>query len=428
MADASVLNRITQTLATEIAAQTRQVEAAVALLDEGATVPFIARYRKEVTGGLDDTQLRKLEERLGYLRELEDRRAAVIESIRSQHKLGDELEARIQAATTKAEVEDLYLPYKPKRRTKAEIARERGLGPLADSLLTDRSQVPQDAAAAFVSGEVMDAKMALEGARDILAERFAEDAELLGRLRQYLRERAVLKSRVFDGKQEAGAKFSDYFEHQEPWAKVAGHRALAMMRGRNEEILLLEIEADADDASPLKPVERMIAAAQRIPASANGTAADAWLTDVARWTWRVRLQTSLSVDLMLELRSRAEAEAIEVFAKNLKDLLLAAPAGSKPTLGLDPGIRTGVKLAAIDGTGKLVETATVYPFQPKNDVRGAQAEIARLIKKHGIELIAIGNGTASRETEKLVTELLTALPIEQRPRKVVVSEAGASVY
>ena len=425
MADASV-HRITETLANEISAQRRQVEAAVALLDEGATVPFIARYRKEVTGGLDDTQLRKLEERLGYLRELEDRRAAVIDSIRTQNKLSDDLEARIQAATTKAEVEDLYLPYKPKRRTKAEIARERGVGPLAELLLTDRRQVPQEAAAAFVSGEVTDAKMALEGARDILAERFAEDAELLGRLRQYLRERAVLKSRVFDGKQEAGAKFSDYFEHQEPWAKVAGHRALAMMRGRNEEILLLEIEADADDPAPVKPVERMIATAQKIP-SANGTAADAWLMDVARWTWRVRLQTSLSVDLMLELRSRAEAEAIEVFAKNLKDLLLAAPAGSKPTLGLDPGIRTGVKLAAIDGTGKLVETATVYPFQPKNDVRGAQAEIARLIKKHGIELIAIGNGTASRETEKLVTELLGALP-EPRPRKVVVSEAGASVY
>ena len=424
---ASIRHRITQTLATDIAAQPRQVESAIALLDEGATVPFIARYRKEITGGLDDVQLRKLEERLGYLRELEDRRAAVIDSIRSQGKLNDDLESKLQAATTKAEVEDLYLPYKPKRRTKAEIARERGLGPLAELLLTDRSQVPVEAAAAFVAGEVTDAKMALEGARDILSERFAEDAELLGRLRQHLRDKALLKSRVFDGKQEAGAKFSDYFEHQESWAKVAGHRALAMMRGRNEEVLLLEIEADADDPSPVKPVERMIAAANGIR-SADASAADAWLMDVARWTWRVRLQTSLSVDLMLELRSRAEAEAIEVFAKNLKDLLLAAPAGSKPTLGLDPGIRTGVKVAAIDGTGKLVETATVYPFQPKNDVRGAQAEIARLIKKHGIELIAIGNGTASRETEKLVTELLTVIPEPQRPRKVVVSEAGASVY
>ena len=435
MADASVVlssatrRRITDTLATDISAQPRQVESAVALLDEGATVPFIARYRKEVTGGLDDTQLRKLEERLGYLRELEDRRAAVLESIRSQNKLTDELENKLQAATTKAEVEDLYLPYKPKRRTKAEIARERGLAPLAELLWSDRAQVPLDAAAAYVQGEVTDAKMALDGARDILTERLAEDADLLGRLRRHLRDRAVLKSRVFDGKQEAGAKFSDYFEHQESWAKVAGHRALAMMRGRNEEILLLEIEADADDPAPIKPVEKMIAAALevRVADNAKHTACDAWLIDVARWTWRVRLQTSLSVDLMLELRSRAEAEAIEVFAKNLKDLLLAAPAGSKPTLGLDPGIRTGVKVAAIDGTGKVVETATVYPFQPKNDVRGAQAEIARLIRKHGIELIAIGNGTASRETEKLVADLLPSLP-EPRPRKVVVSEAGASVY
>ncbi|MCC2656333.1 MAG: RNA-binding transcriptional accessory protein [Panacagrimonas sp.] len=435
MADASAVlssatrRRITDTLATDISAQPRQVESAVALLDEGATVPFIARYRKEVTGGLDDTQLRKLEERLGYLRELEDRRTAVIESIRSQNKLTDELENKLQAATTKAEVEDLYLPFKPKRRTKAEIARERGLAPLAELLLSDRTRVPLDAAAGYVQGEVTDAKMALEGARDILTERLAENADLLGRLRQHLRDRAVLKSRVFDGKQEAGAKFSDYFAHQESWSKVAGHRALAMMRGRNEEILLLEIEADADDPAPIKPVEKMIATALevRVADNAEHTACDAWLIDVARWTWRVRLQTSLSVDLMLELRSRAEAEAIEVFAKNLKDLLLAAPAGSRPTLGLDPGIRTGVKVAAIDGTGKVVETATVYPFQPKNDVRGAQAEVARLIRKHGIELIAIGNGTASRETEKLVADLLASLP-EPRPRKVVVSEAGASVY
>ena len=418
-------HRITATIATEIAAQARQVEAAVALLDEGATVPFIARYRKEVTGGLDDTQLRRLEERLGYLRELEDRRAAVIESIRSQDKLTEDLETRLQAATTKAEVEDLYLPYKPRRRTKAEIARERGLEPLADQLLSDRSRVPQEAAAAFVAGEVTDVKMALEGARDILVERFAEDAGLLGQLRQYLREHAVLKSSVFDGKQDAGAKFSDYFAHQESWARVAGHRALAMMRGRNEDVLMLEIEVDAEDPSPVKPVERLIAASQDI--RPDGTVADAWLMEVVRWTWRVRLSMSLSVDLMMELRQRAEAEAIEVFARNLKDLLLAAPAGSKPTLGLDPGIRTGVKVAAIDGTGKLVETATVYPFQPRNDVRGAQAEIARLIGKHGIELVAIGNGTASRETEKLVTDLLTQLP-EPRPRKVVVSEAGASVY
>ncbi len=417
--------QIQHTIAGEIAAQVRQVAAAVALLDEGATVPFIARYRKEITGGLDDTQLRKLEERLGYLRELEDRRAAVIDSIRSQDKLVPDLEARLLAATTKSEIEDLYLPYKPKRRTRAEIAKERGLEPLADLLLSDRSQNPPEAALAFVVGEVADAKTALDGARDILMERFAEDARLLGSLRQYLRDRGVLRARVAEGKQEAGAKFSDYFDHQEPWAKVAGHRALAMMRGRNEEILSLDIEVDADDVSAWKPVERMIAASQDI--RIDGTAADAWLMSVVRWTWRVKLSLNLSVDLMMELRQRAEAEAIEVFARNLKALLLAAPAGSRVTLGVDPGIRTGVKLAVVDGTGKLLETATVYPFQPRNDARGAQIELARLIKQHDIALIAIGNGTASRETEKLVADLLPLLP-EPRPRKVVVSEAGASVY
>jgi len=422
---ARVRQSIVATIAAEIGAQPRQVAAAVDLLDEGATVPFIARYRKEATGGLDDTQLRQLDERLGYLRELEDRRASVIASIREQGKLNDALEAQLLAATTKAEVEDLYLPYKPKRRTRAEIARERGLEPLADLLLNDRSQIPASAAAAFIQGEVTDAKIALDGARDILAERFSEDAALLGRLRQHLREHGVLRARVVEGKEEAGAKFSDYFDHREPWAKAAGHRALAMMRGRNEEVLSLEIEIDADDESPIKPVERMIAQTQNI--RADGGDADAWLMAVARWTWRVKLSLSLSLDLMLELRTRAEAEAIDVFARNLKDLLLAAPAGARATLGLDPGIRTGVKVAACDATGKLLETATIYPFQPRNDVRGAQAELARLIKKHGIELIAIGNGTASRETEKLVTELLPALP-EPKPRKVVVSEAGASVY
>ena len=416
---------ILKTIAGEINAQPRQVEAAVGLLDEGATVPFIARYRKEITGGLDDTQLRRLEERLGYLRELEDRRATVIESIRSQGKLTGELEARLSAATTKSDIEDLYLPYKPKRRTRAEIARERGLEPLADLLLQNRTLTPADAAQAYIRGEVADAKAALDGARDILTERFAEDAALLGRLRQYLRDRGVLQSRVMDGKADAGVKFSDYFEHQEPWAKVAGHRALAMMRGRNEEILALDIEIDADDTGPFKPVEHMIAATQAI--RADGTVADHWLMGVVRWAWRTKLSLNLSVDLMVELRHRAEQEAIEVFARNLKDLLLAAPAGARPTLGLDPGIRTGVKVAAIDSTGKLLETATVYPFQPRNDVRGAQTELARLIKRHGIELIAIGNGTASRETEKLVADLLPLLP-EPCPRKVVVSEAGASVY
>ncbi|EIT69523.1 MULTISPECIES: Tex family protein [Hydrocarboniphaga] len=421
----SVVRRIYQTIASDIAAQTRQVEAAVALLDEGATVPFIARYRKEVTGGLDDTQLRNLEERLGYLRELEERRAAVIESIGGQGKLTDDLEAKLQAATTKAEVEDLYLPYKPKRRTRAEIARENGLGPLAEQLLEDRSLVPQTVAANFVNDKVADVKAALDGARDILMERFAENAELLGRLRQYLRTQAVLRSRVIDGKQEAGAKFSDYFDHAEAWSKVASHRALAMMRGRNEDILMLELEVDADSTAAIKPIEQMIADAENVK-PARG-ACDAWLMEVARWTWRVKLSVSLSVDLMMELRTRSEEEAIDVFARNLKDLLLAAPAGSRATIGLDPGIRTGVKVAVVDGTGKLLETATVYPFQPRNDVRGAQAEIARLIKQHDAQLIAIGNGTASRETEKLVTDLLALLP-EPRPRKVIVSEAGASVY
>ncbi len=416
---------IAQTIADEIGAQPRQVQAAVELLDEGATVPFIARYRKEVTNGLDDTQLRKLEERLVYLRELEERRATVIESIRSQDKLTEELEARLLGVTTKSELEDLYLPYKPKRRTRAEIAREKGLQPLADALMADRTLIPLEAAAAYVNEQVADAKTALEGVRDILTEQFAENADLLGRLRTYMRERSQIKATVVEGQQEAGAKFSDYFAHTERWGNVAGHRALAMMRGRNEGVLSLEIEVDAEDPSPYKPVERMVAEAHDI--RADGVVADAWLMDVARWCWRVKLQTTMSVDLMLEMRQRAEEEAIQVFARNLKDLLLAAPAGSRTTIGLDPGIRTGVKVAVVDGTGRLLDTSTVYPFQPRNDLRGAQAEIARLIAKHKVDLIAIGNGTASRETEKMVGELLPLLA-EPRPTKVIVSEAGASVY
>lgn len=422
---ASTAERIAQTIATEIAAQPRQVLTAIELLDEGATVPFIARYRKEVTGGLDDTQLRKLEERLGYLRELEDRRQTVLNSIREQGKLDDALEARIAQAVTKSELEDLYLPFKPKRRTRAEIAREKGLGPLAEALLADRSLIPAEVALGYLNEQVADAKAALEGARDILMEGFAENAELLSRLRAYLREHAVLRSRVAEGKQQAGAKFSDYFDHHERWSTVPGHRALAMMRGRNEDILALDIEVDADDVSTLKPVEKLIADAHAIPV--NGSAADAWLLEVARWTWRVKLSFSLSLDLMMELRQRAEEEAIAVFARNLKDLLLAAPAGSRVTMGLDPGIRTGVKVAVIDGTGKLLETTTVYPFQPRNDLRGAQAELARLIAKHRVELIAIGNGTASRETDQMIAGLLPALA-EPKPVRVVVSEAGASVY
>ena len=411
-------------IAAEINARPEQAAAAIELIDEGATVPFIARYRKEVTGGLDDTQLRNLSERLVYLRELEARRTSIVDSINSQGKMTDELAEKLARAATKAELEDLYLPYKPKRRTRAEIARERGLGPLADAIWADRSADPAKLAEAYVGGEVTDVKMALEGARDIVAETISENADLLGRLRNHMRAGAQLKARVVDGKQEAGAKFSDYFDHTERWASVPGHRALAMLRGWNEEFLTLSIEVDADDPSPVKPAQRIIAAAFEMGGKGP---ADAWLMEVAGWTWRVKLSTSLSLDLMRELRERAEEEAIHVFARNLKDLLLAAPAGSRATMGLDPGIRTGVKVAVVDGTGKLLETTTVYPFPPRNDVRGTQADLAALIRKHNVELISIGNGTGSRETEKLVADMLTSLP-GAKPTKVIVSEAGASVY
>ncbi|ACP24626.1 putative RNA-binding domain transcriptional regulator [Sinorhizobium fredii NGR234] len=411
-------------IASEIKASAAQVGAAVELLDAGATVPFIARYRKEVTGGLDDTQLRTLSERLTYLRELEARRASILESVRGQGKLTDELEGKIAAASTKAELEDIYLPYKPKRRTKAEIARERGLGPLAEAILADRSIAPAERATTFLSADVPDAKAALDGARDIIAEGMTENADLLGRLRNYMREAAFLKAKVVDGKQEAGAKFSDYFDHSERWATAPGHRALAMLRGWNEEILSVDIVVDQDAASGQRPVERMIAAAYEVGGHLPG---DKWLLDVIGWTWRVKLSLSLSLDLMRELRERAEEEAIRVFARNLKDLLLAAPAGSRSTMGLDPGIRTGVKVAVVDGTGKLLDTTTVYPFPPKNDIRGTQAELAALVRKYKVELIAIGNGTGSRETEKLVADMLAQLPAP-KPTKVIVSEAGASVY
>ncbi|ERM03367.1 RNA-binding protein [Brucella intermedia 229E] len=424
---ADITKRIAGIIAAEINAKPDQALAAIGLLDEGATVPFVARYRKEVTGGLDDTQLRQLSERLAYLRELEARRASILESIGGQGKLTPELELKIAGVATKAELEDLYLPYKPKRRTKAEIARERGLGPLAEAILTDRKLVPVEIAAQYITADVPDVKAALDGARDIIAEGFAENAELIGNLRNYLKERAVLRSRVVDGKEAAGAKFSDYFDHSERWANVAGHRALAMLRGRNEDFLSLDIEIDADDTAPVKPVERKIAAAYNIGGTLPG---DRWLMEVAGWAWRVKLSLSLSLDLMRDLRERAEEEAINVFARNLKDLLLAAPAGSRATMGgLDPGIRTGgVKVAVVDGTGKLLDTTTVYPFPPKNDVRGGtQAELASLIRKHKVELIAIGNGTGSRETERLVIDMLSDMPAP-KPLKVIVSEAGASVY
>ena len=423
---AAVETSIVEAIASEIGCRPAQAAAAIGLLDEGSTVPFVARYRKEVTGGLDDTQLRKLEERLAYRRELETRRAAILSAIDGQGKLTPELSQKITAAVTKAEIEDLYAPFKPKRRTKGEIAKEKGLGPLADALFADRTLEPATAAAGYVTEAVPDIKAALDGARDILAERFAETPELVGRLRAYLRDRAVLRSAVVTGKEAAGEKFSDYFDHRERWAAVPSHRALAMLRGRNEEVLALELEIDADDPAPVKPVERMVAEAFSISVPAR-LPAEGFLFDVCRWTWRVKLQLSLSLDLMGTLREKAEAEAIRVFADNLKDLLLAAPAGARTTMGLDPGIRTGVKVAVVDATGKLLDTATVYPFQPRNDVAGALATLSALVRKHKVDLIAIGNGTASRDTDRLAAALIASLPT-QKPTKVVVSEAGASVY
>ncbi len=427
---AAPAEEIARIIAAEITARPAQVSAAVALLDEGATVPFIARYRKEVTGGLDDTQLRTLEERLAYLRELEARRASVLSSIEGQGKLTDDLRAKITAVTTKAELEDLYLPFKPKRRTKAEIAREKGLAPLAEAILADRTLVPAELAATFLTDQVADVKTALDGARDILVETFSENADLVGRLRTHMKANAVLKAKVVEGKEEAGAKFRDYFEHSERWANAPSHRVLAMLRGRNEDVLTIDLAVDEDATTPVKPVERMVCEAYAIPLAGGGPA-DGFLRDVARWAWRVKLSLHLNIDLMGEVRERAEEEAIRVFARNLKDLLLAAPAGSRATMGLDPGIRTGVKVAVVDGTGKLVATSTVYPFQPRNDVAGASAELAHLIRKHKVELISIGNGTASRETDKLAADVLSLLPPDEngkKPIKVVVSEAGASVY
>ena len=419
------LTQIPRLIATEIGATPQQVVAAVELLDGGATVPFVARYRKEVTGGLDDTQLRKLEERLGYLRELEARRGAIAEAITGQGKMTDDLARAIAGAGTKAELEDIYLPYKPKRRTKAMIAREAGLQGLVDAILGNRAADPTALAAGYLSEAFPDAKAALEGARDILAEGLSEDASLLGRLRDHMRKVGKLAAKVVAGKEAAGAKFSDYFAHTEEFSRVPSHRALAMFRGRNEDVLTLDLEVDAEAVRGESPAERACGAA--VGAAGQG-AGDKWLREAAAWAWRVKIRTSLTLDLMAELREAAEAEAIRVFARNLKDLLLAAPAGGKATMGLDPGIRTGVKVAVVDATGKLVATDTVYPFQPKLDVKGAQVAIARLIGQHGVKLVAIGNGTASRETEKLVADLLALLPGPEKPVKVVVSEAGASVY
>ncbi|TCV85891.1 Tex family protein [Sulfurirhabdus autotrophica] len=422
---------ITQRIAEEISAHEKQVISAIQLLDEGATVPFISRYRKEVTGGLDDTQLRNLEERLGYLRELEDRRSTIIKSITDQGKLTPELELSIQTAATKTDLEDLYLPYKPKRRTKAQIAREAGLEPLALALFEDPTLDPEQTAQTYIDAEkgVADTKAALDGARQILMEKFAEEATLLGKLREYMWENGILKSAIVAGKEEAGAKFADYFEYSEALKAIPSHRALALFRGRNEEILQLTLllPEDLEENARMQPntCERMVA--QQFNIRDAGRPADKWLLETVRYTWRIKIFLHLDVELMMRLKESAELEAIKVFARNLHDLLLAAPAGPKAILGLDPGLRTGVKVAVVDVTGKMVDTATIFPHAPRNDWDRSLATLAQLAKKHKVELISIGNGTASRETDKLAMDLIKQLP-EMNMNKLVVSEAGASVY
>jgi uncharacterized protein len=435
---ASIENLVAQ----EISATTQQVVAAIALLDQGATVPFISRYRKEATGGLDDAQLRKLQERLIYLRELAERRSAILSSIEEQGKLTPALRASIEAADTKQRLEDLYLPYKQKRRTKAQIAHEAGLDGLAAALLADHALNPEIEAAKYLKAAftteqgdnpgVPDIKAALEGARQVLMEQFAEDAELLASLRAHLQANAVLVSVVTEGKEEAGAKFRDYFAYHEAFKAVPPHRALALFRGRKEEMLRVSLKLPEDIAAeaaagpaPFNSCEARIAA--RFGIAALSQAADTWLLQTARWTWQVKLSWQMESELLAELRQRAEEEAIRVFANNLHDLLLAAPAGPRVTMGLDPGLRTGVKLAIVDRTGKLLDTATVYPHVPRNDWNGTLKALGMLAKKHAVDLISIGNGTASRETDKLAGELMKLHP-ELKLTKVVVSEAGASVY
>ncbi|BCR22845.1 Tex family protein [Aquipseudomonas alcaligenes] len=421
------MDSINKRIAAELGVLPQQVAAAVALLDEGSTVPFIARYRKEVTGSLDDTQLRHLEERLRYLRELDERRAAILASIEEQGKLTPELTREINEADTKTRLEDLYLPYKQKRRTKGQIALEAGLGELADGLFNDPSLNPEAEAARFVDAEkgFADVKAVLEGAKYILMERFAEDASLLDKLRSFLKHEATLSARVVAGKEAEGAKFSDYFEHDEPLKNVPSHRALAIFRGRNEGILGASLKVGDEAPGTMHPCELMIA--ERFGIEQRGRAADKWLGEVVRWTWKVKLYTHLETDLLGELREKAEDEAITVFARNLHDLLLAAPAGPRATLALDPGLRTGCKVAVVDATGKVLETATVYPHAPRNDWDGTLAILAKLCAKHAVDLISIGNGTASRETDKLAADLIKKLPA-LKLTKVMVSEAGASVY
>ncbi|WP_285260620.1 Tex family protein [Halopseudomonas bauzanensis] len=423
------MDSIASRIATELAVRPEQVTATVGLLDEGASVPFISRYRKEVTGSLDDTQLRYLEERLRYLRELEERRQSILASIGEQGKLTAELERDIRQAETKTGLEDLYLPYKPKRRTKGQIALEAGLGPLAEQLYADPQLNPEQLAADFIDADkgVADTKAALDGAKYILMERFSEDARLLERLRQALRQDGRVVSRLVAGKEQEGAKFRDYFEYDEPLRNVPSHRALAILRGRNEGVLNIALQLGDPEApaTASHPCEGMIAEAAHI--SDQGRPADRWLNEVVRWTWRVKLSGHLETELLGELREAAEDEAIRVFASNLKDLLLSAPAGPRVTLAMDPGLRTGVKLAVIDATGKLVDTATIFPHAPRNQWDQSLAVLATLCRKHQVNLVAIGNGTASRESDKLAGDLLKQCP-ELKMQKITVSEAGASVY
>lgn len=426
-----MLPSIERRIADELNVRENQVTATVELLDEGATVPFISRYRKEVTGGLDDTQLRTLDERLRYLRELEERRVAVLSSVSEQGKLTDELKKELLQAETKQRLEDLYLPYKPKRRTKAQIAREAGIEPLANALLDNPQLVPETEATACINAEAgfADEKAVLDGARQILMERFSEDPQLSSQLRDQLWKDGLLCSRVMTGQEETGAKFRDYFEHDESLRATPSHRALAMFRGRNEGFLSLTIKLPGEEEMKSHPAEVVIA--ERFTIRDAGRPADRWLNDTVRWTWKVKLYTRLETELLTHLREQAEEAAIQVFAHNLKDLLLAAPAGPRSTLGLDPGLRTGVKVAVVDATGKLVDHATIYPHPPHNRWDESLAVLAALCQKHQVELIAIGNGTASRETDKLAGELIRKFSSASTPlklTKVVVNEAGASVY
>ncbi len=423
---------IDQRIAEELDVGAHQVEAAVGLLDNGSTVPFIARYRKEATGGLDDAQLRALEERLRYLRELAERRSAILESIRSQGKLDEDLESRIRAADTKARLEDIYLPYKPKRRTKAQTAREAGLEPLADALMGDPGLDPQETADGYVDADknVADTKAALDGARAILVERMAEDADLTGMLRERLWERGRLGSSVREGKEEAGAKYSDYFDFSEPLTDLPSHRVLAMYRGEKEEVLTLDLQPEEvpegeENAAARSSYENAIA--HHFEIVDRGRPADKWLQDTVRWAWRTRVLVRLDIDVRMRLWQRAEDEGVGVFAANLRDLLLAAPAGTRATLGLDPGLRTGVKVAVTGSTGKVVATDTVFPHAPRRDWDGSIERLAQLCAAHEVELVAIGNGTASRETDKLAGDLIKRHP-QLKLTKVMVSEAGASVY